>query len=217
MATTDSRTPLEITLADTVNLAPGIIVESALFGKCPLPGCSEETNESAVLQGCFHSWLHFQSLLSRKLLSVFAVWSWVALTGSYLHSRQGITTRSRVFMVLAMGVMYIASGIHWSVNVYTFIREIRDPVAWAALPIRIIYRWSVITTAALFLNVRVEHLSADWNRLRLIVSAKFWFSDIIVMWRAVVVWEWNRRVTVPCAILIVVPVRFPISVIQCIH
>ncbi len=27
------------------------------------------------------------------------------------------------------------------------------------------------------------------------------------MWRAVVLWEWSRKVTVPCAILIVVPVR----------
>lgn len=50
---------------------------------------------------------------------------------------------------------------------------------------------------------RLESLKTDCIR-------KFWFSDIIVMWRAMVVWEWNRRVTVPCAILIVVPVRCPI-------
>lgn len=54
-----------------------------------------------------------------------------------------------------MVVMYVAAGIHWSVNVYTFIREIRDPTAWAALPPSTIYRWSMITSVALFTGVRI--------------------------------------------------------------
>ena len=71
-----------------------------------------------------------------------------------------------------MSVMYIASGIHWSVNVYTFMREIRDPVAWAALPIEDIYRWSVITAVALFYNV---------SMLRNLISNACYLLIIIVL------------------------------------
>ena len=66
-----------------------------------------------------------------------------------MDRRKGITTKSRVFMVTAMGIMYTASGVHWSLNVYTFMREIRDPAGWAALPVPVKYRWSVITTVGL--------------------------------------------------------------------
>lgn len=74
-------------------------------------------------------------------------------------------------MVLAMVVMYVASGIHWSVNIYTFMLEIQNPVAWVALPIQTRYRWSVITTAALFYNVSapdlaVERAARDSSRYR---------------------------------------------------
>lgn len=57
-------------------------------------------------------------------------------------------------MVTAVTVMYAASGVHWSLNTYTFLLQIRDPVAWATLPEDTVFRWSVITTTALFCNVR---------------------------------------------------------------
>lgn len=108
-------------------------------------------------------------------------------------------------MCLAMIVMYIASGVHWSVNIYTFMREIRDPVGWATLPPGDEFGWSLITTSALFFGVSPLTSRSESRPLTMVL--KFWISDIVVMWRAVVLWEWSRKVTVPCAILIVVPVR----------
>lgn len=80
-------------------------------------------------------------------------WSWAHIT--LMHRRRGMTKRSRVFMGSAMGIIYITSGIHWSFNIYTFIREIRNPIAWAALPPEAIYNWSLITTSALFCGVSI--------------------------------------------------------------
>lgn len=58
-------------------------------------------------------------------------------------------------MLLAMAIMYMASGVHWSFNLYTFMREMRDPVAWLALPNETVYRWSLVTTVALFFDVSI--------------------------------------------------------------
>ncbi len=58
-------------------------------------------------------------------------------------------------MLLAMTIMYIASGVHWSFNLYTFMREMQDPVAWLALPNETVYRWSLVTTVALFFDVSI--------------------------------------------------------------
>lgn len=67
---------------------------------------------------------------------------------------KSIAIRPRIFMLGATLVMYLASGTHWILNCYTLMREIKGPEAWAALPVETVYRWSLITTIALFFSVR---------------------------------------------------------------
>lgn len=101
--------------------------------------------------------------------------------------------------------MYIASGTHWGLNIYTSMKAIQDPQAWAALPIEVVYMWSVVTTIALFLNVGDSSKSV-WHISLTRVGAKFWISDMVVMWRACVFWGWPRHVKIPFIIFVGLPV-----------
>ncbi|KAF9059622.1 hypothetical protein BDP27DRAFT_455560 [Rhodocollybia butyracea] len=100
--------------------------------------------------------------------------------------RQGIKFGPRLFLLSATLFMYIASGTHWGLNMYTMMRELQDPQAWAVLPLEQIYVWSVVTTIALFFN--------------------FWISDMVVMWRACAIWGWPRFTQIIFAIFAILPV-----------
>ncbi|EIM84263.1 uncharacterized protein STEHIDRAFT_170004 [Stereum hirsutum FP-91666 SS1] len=117
--------------------------------------------------------------------ALFGVLSLVVLFSTTTLLQQSIAIRPRIFMMAATLVMYLASATHWILNCYTLMREIRGPEAWAALPVETVFRWSLITTIALFFS--------------------FWISDIVVMWRACVLWVWNRYVLGTAVVFSVVP------------
>ncbi|KAJ7200019.1 hypothetical protein GGX14DRAFT_303471, partial [Mycena pura] len=118
--------------------------------------------------------------------ALFGVLSLLFLFSTIALVQQGINVRPRVFMLTATVTMYVASATHWGLNLYTMMREIDDPDGWAGLPIEKPWLWSVVTTIALFFN--------------------FWISDMVVMWRACVVWAWRRDVKIVFLVFVIAPV-----------
>jgi len=101
--------------------------------------------------------------------------------------RRGIRgSRPRQFMMTASLAMYIASGMHWVLNVYAAMRALRDARAGrAGFSIHTLYVLSEVGSIALFFN--------------------FWISDMVVMWRACVLWGWCLRVRITFGIFVIVP------------
>ncbi|KAI0345313.1 hypothetical protein BDW22DRAFT_1390822 [Trametopsis cervina] len=89
----------------------------------------------------------------------FGILSLLVAFSTYCLVKEGLNTRARVFLLCTSLIMYVVSGVHWGLNVYTLMREIEDPQAWVALPARTAWLWSFITTIALFLNVCIHPLS----------------------------------------------------------
>ncbi|KAF9060365.1 hypothetical protein BDP27DRAFT_1370601 [Rhodocollybia butyracea] len=101
--------------------------------------------------------------------------------------RQGIRhSRPRQFMLTASLLMYIASGTLWVMNVYAAVRELQGGHAgMEAFSMRTLYVWSEVASIALFFN--------------------FWISDMVVMWRACVLWGWCIRVRITFAVFVIAP------------
>ncbi|KAJ6450759.1 hypothetical protein C8R45DRAFT_848827 [Mycena sanguinolenta] len=118
--------------------------------------------------------------------ALFGILSLLFLLSTIALAQQGINVRPRFFMLTATVTMYVASAIHWGLNLYTMMREISDPDGWAVLPIGKSWLWSVVTTIALFFN--------------------FWIGDMVVMWRACVVWAWRRDVKIIFLVFLTTPV-----------
>ncbi|KAF9059626.1 hypothetical protein BDP27DRAFT_1431081 [Rhodocollybia butyracea] len=114
----------------------------------------------------------------------------------YYHSL-GMKFGPRLFLLSATLFMYIASATHWSLNLYTLMRELQDPQAWTALPSQQIYLWSLVTTVALFFN--------------------FWISDMIVMWRACTICGWPRFTQIVFAFFVILPVIFSLIDVSRTH
>ncbi|KAJ7629034.1 hypothetical protein FB45DRAFT_47473 [Roridomyces roridus] len=117
--------------------------------------------------------------------ALFGVLSLLFLFSTISLFQRGINVRPRIFMLTATTTMFIASATHWGLNLYTMMLEISNPDRWTTLPIQKPWLWSVITTIALFVN--------------------FWISDMVVMWRACVVWGWRRDVKVVFFVLVIAP------------
>lgn len=68
-------------------------------------------------------------------------------------------------MLGALFTMYTASGVHWGLNCYTVMKEIRDPNGWMALPPEDVYRWSLITSSAVFFLVSTLDFRCGYRTL----------------------------------------------------
>ncbi|KAJ7124382.1 hypothetical protein C8R44DRAFT_783409 [Mycena epipterygia] len=143
---------------------------------------------AAVEQALFDSVKLVPGMIIESAL--FGVLSLLVLFSTVTLFQRGIEFRPRLFMLVATLTMYVASGTHWGLNLYTMMREIRDSDGWAALPIQPRYRWSVASTIALSFN--------------------FWISDVVVMWRACVLWAWHRYVKLAFIVLLTAPVLLAI-------
>lgn len=87
-------------------------------------------------------------------------------------------------MLFATIVMYSATSTSWILNIYTLMREIRDPEGWAALSVYTKFRWSVITTAMLFFNVSTSfRLSSTTVLLAEVLDQRY--GRIVASMRAV--------------------------------
>ncbi|KAF9059629.1 hypothetical protein BDP27DRAFT_1431083 [Rhodocollybia butyracea] len=118
--------------------------------------------------------------------ALFGVLTLLTTASTITLCRQGIKFRPRLFLLSATLFMYIASGTHWGLNLYTLMRELQDPQAWAVLPSHQIFVWSEVTTIAIFFN--------------------FWISDMVVMWRACIICGWPRFTQIIFVTFVVLPV-----------
>ncbi|KAF9064965.1 hypothetical protein BDP27DRAFT_1425261 [Rhodocollybia butyracea] len=104
----------------------------------------------------------------------------------YINSSYFYLDHYYMFMMTASLAMYIASGMHWVSNVYAAMRVLRDARAGrASFSIHTLYVLSEVGSIALFFN--------------------FWISDMVVMWRACVLWGWCLRVKITFGIFVIVP------------
>ncbi|KAF9064961.1 hypothetical protein BDP27DRAFT_1366778 [Rhodocollybia butyracea] len=154
--TSSASLSAELALSDADNVIPGIVIQSALFGL-----------EISL----------FQYGILTLLISISTI----------TMCRRGIRgSRPRQFMMTASLAMYIASGMHWVLNVYAAMRALRDARAGrAGFSIHTLYVLSEVGSIALFFN--------------------FWISDMVVMWRACVLWGWCLRVRITFGIFVIVP------------
>ncbi|KAI0315584.1 hypothetical protein OF83DRAFT_1061836 [Amylostereum chailletii] len=115
--------------------------------------------------------------------ALFGMFSLLVLFSTFILLRRGTGFLPNLSMLAATMVMYLSAASHWALDIYTLMKQIQDPRGF-----RPVYSWSVGTTVVVFLN--------------------FWFSDFIVIWRACILWQWDRRVVAISAALLFATLTF---------
>ncbi|KAI0319991.1 hypothetical protein OF83DRAFT_1107373 [Amylostereum chailletii] len=85
-------------------------------------------------------------------------------------------------MLAATSIMYLAAAAHWALDIFTIMKQIQDPAGYTNIPVRTTYAWSLVNAIVTFTN--------------------FWYSDVIVIWRACILWRWDRRIIAISALLL---------------